>query len=136
VLSTAYNSQRKIAENREGNIFVCYIAKLNNTKIAFVVRSDDGGFTWKEVGHVPSNLSSERASLAIDSRGILHIVWTEGSGDKSQIYYANLTGNRWSKAVRLSSKPKPSQGFFECISIKSRTREEIKRFDFFSLENI
>lgn len=100
-MSTAYNSQRKIAEDNTGNLFAVYIVNINNTKVTSLANSRDGGISWRELGTLPSQ-NSDRVSIAVDNEGIVHVVWTEGKGESSQIYYSNFTSGKWSIPIRLS----------------------------------
>jgi hypothetical protein len=74
---------------------------MNNTKVTSLANSRDGGISWRELGTLPSR-SSDRVSIAVDDEGIVHVVWTEGNGESSQIYYSNFTSGKWSIPVRLS----------------------------------
>lgn len=104
-LSTAYNSERKLVINSRGDIYVPFTTNNKQNSTVHLAVSRDGGRSWIDLGQIPSNHSSSRVSMAVDREDILHIVWTEGIGDKSQIFYAKYDGGKWSSVARVSDTP-------------------------------
>ena len=104
LLATAYNSQTKVVSDSEGNIFAAYtITFPNGSYVVQVAESLDSGATWSPLPATPSSANSSRAAIAIDSKGGIHLVWTEGIPGVSQIYYSSFDGSRWSPKIQLST---------------------------------
>ena len=127
-LATAYNSQQKLATAPDGSLFVVYTMELDNgSYVVQVSRSTDGGESWTALPSDPSVVNSSRASIAVDAKGVVHLVWAEGipSYTKSktfttQIYYSTFDGVSWSPKVKLSESRWYSG--FPSIAIDSQGR--------------
>jgi hypothetical protein len=53
---------------------------------------------------------SERPSIAVDSKGTVHLVWTDDTPGNEEIFYAfKPAGGSWSTPVNLSNNPRSSR---------------------------
>ncbi|MHA2428782.1 MAG: Ig-like domain-containing protein [Candidatus Hermodarchaeia archaeon] len=78
---------------------------LNNADI-YYTNSTDGGITFSPNKKVNANsdLSQQGTpSVAVDSKGVIHVVWTDYRND-ADIYYANSSdgGTTWSQGKRVN----------------------------------
>lgn len=102
-LATAYNTQRKVARDAAGGIYVAYVQPGSVPRV-LVAYSQNNGRTWKDLQPpTTSGHPSDRASLAVDSRGTLHLAWTETTGEGyRQVFYASYRCGAWSAPFQLS----------------------------------
>ena len=101
---TAYNSERRIGADQNGNMFVAYSAQSpNGSYFVQVSASTDGGLSWRLLPGTPARANSSRSSLAVDSSGALDLVWTEGVPTKSRVYFSSFADGRWSPRVLISN---------------------------------
>ncbi len=86
------------------NVYVAYNNEANNSRQVFLVKSRDSGETFSEPVRVSNaDRTKGRAhspALAVDSTGLLHIVWIDSSvvgQDEGLLFYSNsANGNRFS----------------------------------------
>ena len=105
VLATAYNTQRKLARTPDGTLYAAITVNASGDLAARVLWTHDGA-SWSALPPPPTSAgASDRTSLAVDSRGALHLVWTEVTGGSRQVVYARYEGGAWSPKVQLSSSP-------------------------------
>lgn len=105
-LATAYNSESKVVSGPGGDLYSVYTVNLpNGSYVVEVSKSTDGGGTWAPLAPTPSSANSSRGALAIDTKGDIHLVWTEGIPGASQIYYSVFDGSSWSAKAKLSNSP-------------------------------
>lgn len=102
-----YPDGRKIARDKNGNLYAAFRKKYNSYYQIFVSKSTDGGATWTvpnaPISNVAGGYSQRVPAIAIDSKGTLHVVWygqdTNYSGDNErQIKYSDSKdgGASWS----------------------------------------
>ena len=105
--ATAWNSQRKIARDSFGRLYVALL--VTDTALGEAVRvfrSGDGGRTWSPLPRVPDAANSmSRGSLAFDGRDRLHLAWTEAVGGDLQVFHAEWTGTGWQPRTQVSTTP-------------------------------
>lgn len=103
--ATAYNTQRKVARATDGTVYAAVTVNASGLPQVRVIRTSDG-VTWSPLPN-PSTTGnwSDRASLAIDSIGRLHLAWTEPAAIDRQVFYAMYDGTEWSPMNQLSHSP-------------------------------
>ncbi|HXG64868.1 MAG TPA: sialidase family protein [Blastocatellia bacterium] len=85
----------------QDEVYIAYNDQASHSRQVFVVKSKDGGNTFMEPVQV-SNANREKgrahsASMIVDSRGTLHIVWVDSSivgNDEALMYYTNSPNGR------------------------------------------
>jgi hypothetical protein len=85
----------------QNEVYIAYNDQASHRRQVFVVKSKDGGNTFMEPVQV-SNANREKgrahsASMVVDSRGTLHIVWVDSSivgNDEAIMYYTNSPNGR------------------------------------------
>jgi hypothetical protein len=94
--TTADNNQRKIARDNFGNIYVTY-QRLETFYRVIVARSSNDGATWEELP-MPKDSGSHQfnPTIAVDSKGHVHLAWREFEGSNYDIYHAVWNGTGWS----------------------------------------
>lgn len=128
-LSTAYGSQRKIAVDSLGDIFVTYVKSTNNLTEVFLAESRDQGTTWSDAGQVSlSSNASARSAVAVDEKDRVDLVWTQGIGYASQIYFRSFSQGSFSTPVRLSQLKWYSG--FPSIAVDSRSGVHVVWYGF------
>jgi len=127
-LATAYNTQRKLVRAADGTLFVAITANVSNTPQVRVLSSTSGG-PWAELPP-PSGTgnAADRAALAIDSRGLLHLVWTEVSAQDRQVFYARFSGSEWTPPIQLSMSP--GYAGFPSLAVDDRNRVHVVWYGF------
>lgn len=62
--------------------------------------------SWRTRQRLSSGVQGYYSDLAVDSRGTLHVIWTEGGQRGWQLFYRNSTdgGQSWSRQVTLESE--------------------------------
>lgn len=122
--ATAYNTQRKIARDAMGDIFVAYVQGGQGTKV-LVAHSRDDGRSWEDLTPPTTpGQPSDRASLAVDSHGTLHLAWTETTIELyRQVFYASYRHGSWSAPTQLSF----TKGYsgFPSLAVDSRDRVHV-----------
>ncbi|HKY06303.1 MAG TPA: sialidase family protein, partial [Blastocatellia bacterium] len=86
------------------NVYVAYNNEANNSRQVFLVKSKDSGLSFSDPVRVSNaDRAKGRAhspALAVDSTGLLHIVWIDSSvvgQDEGLLFYSNSTnGNKFS----------------------------------------
>ncbi len=102
--ATAYNSQRKVVSDSQGNIYVAYVSGEGDFNQVFVAESKDDGRTWKDIARVSlSSSEGSRVAMAIDSEDNLHVVWTQGLGESAQIFYSGYINKQWTSPLQIST---------------------------------
>jgi len=127
-LATAYNTQRKVARSPAGMVYAAIASNVSGSPRVGVVSTTDG-ISWMALpGPSTTGNASDRASLAIDSRGRLHLVWTETSAYNRQVFYARFEGGQWTSAEQLSH----SVGYagFPSLAVDSQDRVQVVWYAF------
>jgi hypothetical protein len=108
-----------------------YVAITNDVSGIPMVRvvSSRDGTSWATLP-TPSdtNLASDRSSLAIDSLGRLHLVWTELSVEGGQIFHASFVAGAWSTPEQLSHSP--GYAGFPSLAVDARDRVHVSWYGF------
>lgn len=104
LLSSAYNSERKVVADPAGNLYVAYTLETkNDSYYVEVAKSSDSGATWTDLPKTPSVANSSRSAITVDRQGRIDLVWTEGAPQSSQIFFSSFYGGSWSDKVLLSN---------------------------------
>jgi len=99
---TSSNSERKIAVASDGTVYATFTEAAGNSTAVVVQRSVDGGITWQPLPRLGA-AEAFRPCVAVDSKGHLHVSWTEFVGPDRQVFYARWEGGpNWTAAERLS----------------------------------
>jgi len=102
LLATAYNTERKLARAANGTLYAAITVNASGTPAARVVATSDG-IAWSALlPPTTSGALSYHTTLGIDSRGRLHLAWTEAVAGNRQVFYARLEDGRWSLLEQLS----------------------------------
>jgi hypothetical protein len=126
--STAFNSERKVEVAPDGAIFVTFVDIVNNTTTVFVKQSLDAGATWTRLPALSRN-ESFRSALAIDSRGTVHVAWSELAGVNRQVFYARWQGGpAWLATEQLSHTPGYSG--FPALAVDAQDRLHLVWYGF------
>ncbi len=127
-LATAYNTERKLARDANGTLYAAVTVNVSGVPQVRVLETADG-IAWTALPP-PSTTgnASDRASLGIDSRGRLHVVWTENAGYDRQVFYARYEGGRWTAAKQLSH----SAGYagFPSLAVDAQDRVHVVWYGF------
>lgn len=94
-MNIGYNNGRKIARDKNGNLYVVYVSG----DLIYCKKSTDNGSTWTDTGFpLISGYSQSNPSIAIDSHNNVHVVWhgTDAIYGGSQIKYSKYDGTSWS----------------------------------------
>ena len=127
-LGTAYNTQRKLARGPDGTLYAAVTVNASNTPQVRVLASRDG------VGWAPlappstTDLGTDRTALAVDSRGRLHLVWTELDVDAGQVFHASYASDRWTDPVQLSHSP--GYAGYPSIAVDAQDRVHVVWYGF------
>lgn len=74
----------------DGSVYVLY--GTSNPKTLHVVKSVDGASTWQSPVSLPSSTyTNSDFRMAVDSAGVIHVVWYVSSDD--QVYYSRSTNS-------------------------------------------
>ena len=103
-VATAYNTQRKLAAAPDGTLYAAVAVNASGTPIARVLERRPGGEWTTLPPPTTTGNPSDRTSLAIDSRGRLHLAWTEVTTPNRQVFYARFDG-AWTTPLQLSHNP-------------------------------
>ncbi len=122
-LATAYNTQRKVARSLDGTVYAAIAVNVSGSPRVGVVTTVDGA-GWVAIPN-PSTTgnASDRASLGIDSRGRLHLAWTEVTSYDRQVFYAGFDGVQWTAPEQLSH----SAGYagFPSLAVDAQDRVQV-----------
>ncbi len=123
--ATAYNTQRKVARDATGEIFAAYVQATGQGPRVLVAHSRDEARSWEDLTPPTTpGQPSDRASLALDSRGVLHLAWTEATAQGyRQVFHASYRQGSWSAPTQLSF----TQGYsgFPSLAVDSRDRVHV-----------
>lgn len=101
---TGYNTQKKMARAADGVLYRVHVEPTSEPNITrlVVLREKDGN-----VETLPSPTAARgdtaRPSLVVDSRGTLHLAWTERAEDDREVFWAWFDGRAWRGATQLST---------------------------------
>lgn len=130
LLATAYNTQRKLARSADGLLHASVTVNDSGVPRVRVAETGDGR-TWSLLPP-PSATGNptDRSTLAIDSRGGLHLAWTElePAGTHLQVFYGRFADGAWTPAVQLSHSP--GYAGFPSIAVDSQDRVHIVWYGF------
>lgn len=128
LLATAYNTQRKLARSEDGVLYAAVTNNVSGTPMVRVLSTTDGG-NWSTLPPPSAtNLASDRSSLAIDSLGRLHLVWTELTVDNGQVFHARFASGAWSPPVQLSHSP--GYAGFPSLAVDAQDRAHVAWYGF------
>ncbi len=102
LVATAYNTQRKLAAAPDGTLYAAVSLNVSGVPTARVLSRPPGGDWTPLYPPTTTGNASDRTSLAIDSRGRLHLAWTEVLSTERQVLYARHDGGVWTPALQLS----------------------------------
>lgn len=120
-------SRPSLVQDKTGKMHLLMYSSYNNDnqQIQYSYSTDKGDSwsTWKNISN--SDFDSRHASLAIDNAGTLRAAWrapvkTDGP---SQILYAEMNNNIWSKPKVIS--PSPNYQFFPDICVDENNKTYI-----------
>ncbi|OGS49659.1 MAG: hypothetical protein A3K65_06835 [Euryarchaeota archaeon RBG_16_68_12] len=122
-VATAYNTQRKLAAAPDGTLYAAVSLNVSGVPTARVLARAPGGDWTALYPPTTTGNASDRTSLAIDSRGRLHLAWTEAVSTDRQVFYARYEGGVWTPALQLSH----SVGYagFPSIAVDARDRAHV-----------
>ncbi len=92
------------------NVYVAYSAGTSNSKNIFVIKSEDGGFTWNtpvQVNDASSSLAYHRmVEMFIGTNDTIHVAWLDSRHGEYNIYYSysNDGGQNFSADERVSEE--------------------------------
>jgi hypothetical protein len=125
---TVYNSQRKVAVDSTGRIWVTYMRLMavtagGNYEMICAAYSDDGGATWTEEQVTDLQANQQQPSIAIDSDDVVHLVWT-GTGwgvhtARYNIQYCKRDGGAWGAVTQLTDIDTPPGQNYPVIAVDS-----------------
>ena len=102
------NNFRNILVDDAGNIHVVYYGFSDNTESnreIYYATNSSGVWSWANISRVNySGVWQSDPVIALDSNGILHVVWTglyPGATDK-ELFYANNSGGVWSTPYNVT----------------------------------
>jgi len=127
--ATYAGSQRKLVLNHKtGILHVVYFKQLSGKYQIYTKKSVDGGLSWVDATRISTlsgmeNYDHFHPSIAIDSDGVLHVVWCGYSTaypTQMQIWYTKYDGT-WSTPIRLNTYANMGtlNQFDPCITIDS-----------------
>ena len=128
--ATSHNSQRKVARDSVGRLYVAlHVLDPELGAGVRVFRSDDNGATWDTLPRVPDAATEmDRASLAIDGADGVHLAWTERAPTDRQVFHATWTGTGWGPRTQVSATPGYSG--FPAIGFDHQNRLHIAWYGF------
>jgi hypothetical protein len=127
-LATAYNTQRKIVRTPDGTLFAAVTVNASGTPQVRVLRSPDGGAWTALPAPSAGDGWSDRSTLALDSRGHIHLAWTEPTVPDRQVFYARFDGSSWTPSEQLSSSP--GYAGFPSIAVDASDRAHVVWYGF------
>ena len=127
--ATAWNSQRKVARDSVGALFVALRVPDPDLGVAIrVFRSVDNGAGWSALPRLPDAASEmSRASLAVDGGDRVHLAWTELVGTDLQVFHAVWAG-AWTRRTQVSFTPGYSG--FPAIAVDRQDRLHLAWYGF------
>jgi len=128
LLATAYNTQRKLARSDDGTVYAAVTNNVSGTPMVRVLSSRDGAAWTTLPPPSVTNLASDRSSLAIDSLGRLHLVWTELTVDGGQVFHARFAAGAWSPPEQLSHSP--GYAGFPSLAVDGQDRAHVSWYGF------
>lgn len=126
--ATAYNTQRKLARSTDGVLYAAVTKNVSGTPTVRVVSTTDGANWTTLPPPSTTDLASDRSSLAIDSRGRLHLVWTELAIAGGQVFYSRFAANAWSAPDQLSHSP--AYAGFPSLAVDAQDRTHVAWYGF------
>ncbi len=126
--ATAYNTQRKLARSTDGVLYAAVTKNVSGTPTVRVLSTTDGANWTTLPPPTTTGLASDRSSLAIDSLGRLHLVWTELAIAGGQVFYARFAANVWSAPDQLSHSP--GYAGFPSLAVDAQDRPHVAWYGF------
>ena len=127
-LGTAYNTQRKLARGADGTLYAAVTVNASNTPQVRVLASRDGVGWTALAPPSTTDLGTDRTALAVDSRGRLHLVWTELDVDAGQVFHASFASGAWTTPEQLSHSP--GYAGFPSIAVDAQDRVHVAWYGF------
>lgn len=129
------NNFRNILVDSDGNIHVVYYGISDNptgNREIYYVTNSSGTWSGANVSRVNySGVWQSDPSIALDSHGVLHVVWTglyPGATDK-ELFYANNSGGFWSTPYNVT-KTATSDDSYPALVIDSQNNLHIVYLDY------
>jgi hypothetical protein len=105
----------QIGVDSAGNIYVVYVASLNEERGVYLVRSEDGGNNWSEPKLIFDGVSEgipmvDQPGLAVEADGKLHVTWVNGAlpGEwmPAGIFYTISIdhGENWADPIQIAGE--------------------------------
>jgi hypothetical protein len=106
--ATAENSQRKLAVDTHGTVYLIYVHPVGGRDQVVLARSGDGGRSWRHTQVSESVHPARLPSLSTPPDGSVQLVWTEYA-PVGRVLYRSLRAGRLSR-VEILSDPRVYAG--------------------------
>ena len=102
--SPGYSNVPAIVVDHNNHIHVVWYDYIPNNCQVYYKRSTNGGITWgsKRLSWTPGD--SKSPAIAADTSNNIHVVWSDSTPSKTEIYYKKSTngGGTWGGVKRLT----------------------------------
>lgn len=124
IATLGYSGQRKIVDDNKGNFYVTYRKNFKGYYQIFVSKVATSSSGWMISGDtapitvVEGKIHQRVPSIAIDSKGVLHVAWYGSDSpkykDDRQVKYSRSldSGKTWSQWINIAPVPGYSGGRF------------------------
>ena len=130
LLATAYNTQRKLARTPDGSLYASVTVNVSGVPQVRVLRTPDG-VTWAALPAASlTGNATDRSTMAVDSRGRLHLAWTEKQpgGPNLQVFYSRYGAGSWTPVEQMSHSP--GYAGFPSIAVDAADRVHLVWYGF------
>jgi photosystem II stability/assembly factor-like uncharacterized protein len=121
----------KTYEGRESDFFNCLAFRDERVGYAYgdpvnkkwtILKTSDGGDTWRRLEKAPSAIDGEAGFAASGSVLVVddEELWLASGGAESNVYYSKTSGDQWALANTPILQGEPSQGIFSMTLIDNR----------------
>jgi hypothetical protein len=138
IAPTPTNHSRPTIVGQAGRaLYVLAYGRTGSKQQIIYTRSIDGGRHWDDWRPVaPSVMEQRHVSAAVDSQGILHVVWRQPpvalgmDTTKTQIHYTSFDGKSWQTPLRIqtgqtTAQTFPSIGIGATTQVDPATRQRV-----------